>query len=112
MHLVTLLRHIHNMVPFSKYRNCCENAFLDKESQYWVVKSVFQASRAVEFISSENVVGSIFRLVPLVDKASATHITTGNDYFITSRKSYSCDYACSRKDFTTQTSVFFSVAII
>ena len=77
MHLVTLLRHIHNMVPFSKYRNCCENAFLDKESQYWVVKSVFQASRAVEFISSENVVGSIFRLVPLVDKASATHITTG-----------------------------------
>ena len=52
------------MVPFYKYRNCCANtsALLDKENQYWVVKSVLLVSRAEEFMSSEEVVGFILHL--------------------------------------------------
>ena len=43
----------------------------------------------------------------LVPSPRPTHLGSGNVYSITSRESYSCDCACSRKDFSTQTSDFF-----
>ena len=42
---------------------------------------------------------------------SATHITIGIHYLISSRESYSYDCACSRNDFTTQTAVFFQLLL-
>ena len=76
--VVTLLsfRPIHNMVPFYKYRNCCANAWalLDKESQYWVVKSVLPVSRAGEFMSSEEVVGFILRLFFVTFSSMKEHV--------------------------------------
>ena len=44
----------------------------------------------------------------LVPSPRSTHLGSGNMYLITSRESYSCECACSRKDFSTRTSDFFS----
>ena len=52
---------------------------------------------------------TILQASNLVPSPRSTHLGSGNVYLITSRESYSCDCACSRKDSSTQTSDLFQL---
>ena len=55
-------------------------------------------------------VAGILSKFSLVPSPRSTHLGSGNVYF-TSRESYSCDCACSRKDYSTKTSDFFQLLL-